>query len=130
MAFSGPQVKLTGLKASADLSAKQFYFVKVSGAGTVTVCAAVTDIPVGVLQNTPESGDTAEIVCIGQTKVSGDAAITAGNIIGSSADGQAQAVTVGTETTVYIAGQALDTTTAAGGLVSAVINCAAPARAA
>lgn len=130
MAFSGPQMKATGLKASADLSAKQFYFVKLSGAGTVTVCAAVTDVPIGVLQNTPTSGQAAEIVTIGQTKVSSDAAIAAGSVIGTSADGQAQVVTVGTETTVYIAGQALDTTGAAGGLVSAFVNCAAPARAA
>ena len=57
MAYEGPQIKLPGLTANADLSAKQYYFVKLSGAGTVTVCSGVTDKPIGVLQNTPESGD-------------------------------------------------------------------------
>ena len=38
MAYEGAQICIPGLKASADLSAKQYYFVKLSGAGTVTVC--------------------------------------------------------------------------------------------
>jgi len=131
MAWEGPCcLKLTGLTASADLSAKQYYFVKMSGEKTVTFCAAVTDVPVGVLQNKPESGEEAEIVCIGVTKVSGDEDLDYGNIIGTSADGQAQVVTVGTETTVYIAGQVLNGNGAAGGIATAVVNCAAPARAA
>lgn len=131
MAIEGPQpLKLTGLTASADLSAKQYHFVKVSGVRTVTVCAAITDKPIGVLQNTPASGEAAEIVAVGVTKVSSDSAVTAGDLIGTSSDGQADTIAAGTDTTVYVAGQALDSTNAAGGLVTALINCAAPARAA
>ena len=45
--------------ASADLSAKQYYFVKLSSETKVTVCSAVTDKPIGVLQNKPASGEQA-----------------------------------------------------------------------
>lgn len=129
MAYEGPTpLKLTGLTASADLSAKQFYFVKISGVNTVTVCAALTDKPIGVLQNAPTSGQEAEVVCVGVTKISSDAALTAGNSIGTSADGQADAKTIGTDTTEYVVGQCLTTTTAAAGLVTAVINCASLSR--
>ena len=130
MAYEGVQIKLTGLTASADLSAKQYYFVKVSGNNTVTVCAAATDKPVGVLQNTPISGAEAEVCVIGITKVSSDAALTAGNLIGTSADGQADAKTPGTDTTEYTVGMVLYGSGAAAGIATAVINCAAPCRAA
>ena len=61
MAYEGPQIKLPGLTANADLSAKQYYYVKLVGAGLVDVCSAVTDIPIGVLQNNPVSGMPAEV---------------------------------------------------------------------
>lgn len=130
MAWEGPQIKIPGLTASADLSAKQYYLVKMSGEKTVTVCAAATDIPVGVLQNAPKSGEDAEVVAIGVTKISGDEDLDAGDLIGTSGDGQAQAIVAGTDTTVYIVGQVLDGNTTAGGLATAIVNCASPARAA
>lgn len=128
MAYEGPQIKLTGVTASADLSAKQYYFVKMSGVNTVTVCAATTDKPIGVLQNAPVSGAEAEVCVIGVTKVSSDVAITAGNSLCTSSDGQAAVMTQGTDTTKYVVGQAITTTGAAAGLATAVINCASPAR--
>ena len=39
--------------------------------------------------------------------MSADATLAAGDVIGTSADGQAQPLTVGTETTVYTCGQAI-----------------------
>lgn len=130
MAYQGPQICIPGLTASADLSAKQFYFVKMSGEGTVTVCAGATDKPVGVLQNNPTSGQEAKVCAIGVTKVSGDADLNYGMLIGTSGDGQADAKTPGTDTTEYIAGQVIKGNGAAGGLATAVINCASIARAA
>lgn len=130
MAYCSPEIKLTGFTAAADLSSHQFKFVKITANNTVNICAAVTDTPIGVLQNTPASGEAAEIVGIGVTKVSGDEALSAGDIIGTSADAQAQVVVPGTETTVYIAGQVITGTSAAGGVATAAVNCLAPARAA
>lgn len=128
MAVEGPQIRLPGYTASADLSAKQFYAVKISGALTVTVCAATTDIPIGILQNAPTSGQAAEICVIGHTKISCDAAITRGTPIGTSADGQLATYVAGTDTTKYSVGQALVTTTTAGDIGEAFVSFAAPAR--
>ena len=123
MGYEGPQLKLTGLTASASLTAKQYYFVKMSGVNTVTVCAATTDKPIGVLQNAPASGAEAEVVCMGQTKISADGELTAGASIGTSADGQAAVYTV-LDTTKYIVGQMIESAGAADGIGTAVINCA------
>ena len=109
--------------ADADLSGKQFYFVKMTGDDQVGVCDALTDNPVGVLQNTPQSGQTAEVMLLGISKVSSDAALTAGAEIGTSADGQAAAKTPGTNTTHYVAGKVISGTGAAGELAAAAINC-------
>ena len=130
MAKFGPQITMS-FDAGADLSTKQYYFVKLNSSGQVVVCAAVTDVPIGVLQNKPSVVGEAATVCIlGRTKVSADEALVAGNEIGVSADGQAQVLVVGTETTVRVLGQVTGAAGAAGRLGSAVINCIAPGRAA
>lgn len=125
----GQQLK-TSAAAGADLSAKQFYFVKWSADGTVVACAAATDVPAGVLQNTPLSGDAAEICVVGETKISGDADLDFGQLIGTSADGQADRKIPGTDTTEYIVGVVKRGNGAANGLITALINCASPGRAA
>ena len=132
MAYEGPQICIPGLSAGADLSAaaNQYKFVKLSAAKTVVLCAAATDKPIGVLQNRPKSGETAQVCCIGVTKLQGDADLAFGNLVGTSGDGQADAKTPGTDTTEYVAGTIIEDNTAAGELCTAVINCASLARAA
>ena len=117
---------IPGLTASAALTAKQYYFVKISGVDTVTVCSAATDDPIGVLQNAPASGAAANVCSIGVTKLSSNAAITAGALIGTSADGQADPKIWGTDKTEYIVGRAITTSGAADGIVTCLINCAVP----
>jgi len=129
MAFEGVQIKIPGLLAGADLSSKQYYFVELgSTAGTVTVCDAVTDRPIGVLQNAPKSGEPAEICGLGVTKVNSDAALSVGNQIGTAADGQAAAYAPGTDTTKYIVGVVIGASGAAAGYATAMINCFSAAR--
>jgi hypothetical protein len=123
-------VKLVGHTAGADLSGKQYHLVKLAANKTVVVCAAVTDVPIGVLQNTPTSGQAAEVCIIGISKIVADANLATTDLIGTSADGQAAKKTPGTDTTNYVIGQVLEDNTAVGGLITAVINCAAPSRAA
>lgn len=130
MAWEGPQIKIPGLVAGASLATAQYKFVKLSADKTVVVCSGVTDVPIGVLQNNPASGEAAEVCAVGVTKIQGDGDLTAGDAIGTSGDGQAQTVTVGSETTVYIAGRVLEGNGAAGGLATAIVSCAAAARAA
>ena len=126
MAYEGNGITIPGLSASADLSAKQYYFVKLSGAHTVTVCDGATDVPIGVLQNAPTSGQAAEVMAIGTTKVSSDEALTVGWLIGTSADGQADRKIWGTDTTQYICGQVITATGAAGGIATAFVSCGVP----
>ena len=124
MAYEAAQIKVGQFTASADLSAKQYHFVKMSGNNTVTVCAAITDVPIGVLQNAPTSGQAAEVCLFGITKVKADGTLAAGNVIGTSADGQADAITPGTDTTVYTMGLALNAAVA-GDVVEMFLNATA-----
>src|SRR5262245_53620394 len=99
MAYEGPMINLPGLVASADLRTHQFKAVKVSGNNTVALCAAVTDMPVGILQNTPNTGQAATVCAVGVTKVNSDAALTAGQVIGTAVDGQLAPYVAGTDAT-------------------------------
>jgi hypothetical protein len=130
MAYKGSQPFKITLEAGADLSSKQFYFVKLDSAGKAVACSGATDKPVGVLQNNPVSGQAAEIVVVGLTKVSSNAALAIGDLIGTSADGQADAKTPGTDTTEFVVGTVLTTTGAADVIGSVLVNCANPHRAA
>jgi hypothetical protein len=118
MAWEGHMICPPALVAAGDLSTKQFYFVKLTAANTVDVCAATTDRPYGVLQNKPSAAGAAATVCtFGLSKVSGDANLAAGDQVGTSADGQAAAYTV-TDTTKYIVGLVQEDNAAAGGLAT------------
>ena len=130
MAFEGQQPVKLSIKAAGDLSAKQYFFVKLDASGDVVVCDGITDIPIGVLQNAPLQNASAEVCVLGVTKVSADAALNEFDLIGTSADGQADAKTVGSDITEYVVGQMITATTAAAELGTASINCMNPHRAA
>lgn len=121
MAYEAAQVRLGTLTAAADLSGKQFHFVKLASATTVNVCSAITDKPIGVLQNTPTSGGVAEICIFGITKVVADATYSAGAVLGTSNDGQAKAIVAGTDVTQYALGQAIEAGVA-GNIVTMFLN--------
>lgn len=76
------------LAAGEDLSAKQWRFVKLNTSGEVVLCGA-GEQAIGVLCNKPTSGQAAEVQIGGIAKVEADAAVTAGDKLMSSADGQA-----------------------------------------
>lgn len=109
------------LTASADLSTKQYHFVKMSGDNTVDVCAAITDNPVGVLCNNPTSGQAAVVQWGGIAKIVANATLAAGDVIGTSADGQADPIVNGVDVTVFVVGTARKAA-AAGDVVEAFIN--------
>ena len=112
MAYESPAIDLGTLTAAADLSDKQYYFVKLASATTVNVCTAITDLPIGILQNTPTSGQAANVRIFGVSKASADGTITAGRWIGTSADSQAAGITPGSDTTQYVMGQAIQAASA------------------
>lgn len=126
--FSNYSVKVT-LVAGADLSAKQYYFVKLDSSGNAILAAAATDRPIGVLQNAPTAGQEAEVLIVGGTKLVSSGVISEGAAIGTASTGKAVSLTVGTDTTAYILGSAI-TEAAASDVFTAVINCASAGRAA
>lgn len=81
------------LTAAADLSAYQYQPVKVDSAGNAAAITAITDIPIGILQNAPISGDPASILLIGEgcSKIQLGATLAAGVRVSSSAAGKAVA---------------------------------------
>jgi hypothetical protein len=112
MAYESPAIDLGTLTAAADLSSSQYYFVKLASATTVNVCTAITDLPIGILQNTPTSGQAADVRIFGVSKASADGTITAGRWISTSADSQAAGITPGSDTTQYVMGQAIQAASA------------------
>lgn len=127
-------LKVTGV-AGVDLTGSQYLFVKQTGVGptgtpVIAPCSAVTDVPLGVLQNAPASGDEAEVVVIGGTKIKASAAFAINAVLGTDAAGKAKALTVGTDTTAYSVGRALNAAAGANEITTAVVDCAAPGRAA
>ena len=121
MAYEASQIRFGNLTAAADLSSKQYHFVKLASATTVNVCTAITDIPIGILQNDPTSGQAAEICIFGISKVVADGTLAAGNTVGTSADSQCDAIVAGTDTTVYVMGQAF-TAASAGETTTIFVN--------
>jgi hypothetical protein len=127
--ISNYSVKVT-LVAGADLSTKQYTFVKLDSSGQAVAASGATDIPIGVLQNAPTSGQEAEVLIVGGTKIVAGAAIGEGALVGTSAAGKAVALVAGTDATKYVVGTLLTESAADGNIVTAVINCANPGRAA
>ena len=112
MAYESPSITLGTLTAAADLSAKQYHFVKLASATTVNVCTATTDRAIGILQNNPTSGQQAVIQIFGISKVVADGTIAFNNVIGTSADSQADAIVPGTDTSVVTLGVAVQAASA------------------
>jgi len=96
---------------------KQYHFVKVTGVHQCGLAGAADTAVVGVLQNKPQgTGQAATVGYHGVSKVVSDVALTAGDLIKVSADGQA--AKTGTGPTV---GVALSTTANAGELCNVLL---------
>ena len=123
-------IELQGFKFTAiageDLSAKQYHFMKLSANMTVVGCAATTDIPCGVLQNNPPSGGAAEVMVYGITKIVTAAALTAGALLSTDANGHAVAIDPDGNGDLYYCGQVVISTGGANEIGSALVNCATP----
>ena len=120
--FSNYSVKLTRV-ADGDLSASQYRFVKLSTTDKVAVCSAATDIPIGILQNAPTSGQEAEVLIIGGSKLVAGEAMAIGAAVGIVANGRGATANTTDE---YTLGTTLSTAATAGDIITVVINCANP----
>lgn len=81
MAFQSSPVLDFSFKAAEDLSSYQYHFVKVNTSGQVRLLDSAAEIPDGVLQNAPASGEEATVRMLGISKVVANAALTEGTFI-------------------------------------------------
>ena len=79
------------LKAAADLRTHQYKFVKLDANGNVVLCSAAGERVLGILQNKPNTGETATVRIIGISKIVCSAAIALPNRISTDAAGLAKA---------------------------------------
>ena len=126
--FSNYAVKVT-LVAGADLSSSQYKFVKIDNAtGKAVIVNGATDRPIGVLQNSPSSGQEAEVLIVGGTKIKAGGTASAGQPLFASASATAVTLAYGTTASASYGVGTFVTTAAAGDTCTAVIDCANPAR--
>jgi hypothetical protein len=120
--IEGVLTTLPGLFAGADLSAaaSQYKAVKLSAPNTVVLCAAVTDKPIGILQNKPKLNEPATVAWQGLSQWQCGAVLTAGTVVATNAAGQAQAAVA----TQFPIGQVINpgSSAAAGDLIEVLIN--------
>lgn len=108
MATQGNQVRETMI-AGADLSTKQWTFVKMNTTDRTVVSAGNAEAAFGVLINDPASGEAATVVTSGRVIVEvGTGGLTAGDTVGVDANGEA----VTSATSDIIVGIALETASA------------------
>lgn len=79
--------------AAADLSAKKYFIVKLDSNGALVLADSATADIVGVLQNEPESGETALYRFGGTSKVKAGGAVGVGAMVTSDANGKGVATT-------------------------------------
>lgn len=80
--------------AGADLSAKQFYVVKINSSGQI-VLAGDGEVAYGVLQDKPVSGAVGAVAVFGQTKAILGGTVAAGAKVASDANGKVVTATTG-----------------------------------
>ena len=121
MAFEvGPVLDLAFFTANADLSAaaNQYKIVKQVSATQVGLCTAASDVPYGILQNKPESGESALVRVLGVSKVRVNAAGLAINTDwGTDANGRAIAKVADKD---LVGGRCVEAAGATEGLIATV----------
>ena len=81
MAFQSSPVLDFSFKAAEDLSNYQYHFVKINTSGEVQLLNSGTELPDGVLQNTPASGEEATVRILGISKVVANAGLAVGTFV-------------------------------------------------
>jgi|SRR6478672_4290581 len=113
-----------GLAGSLDPNAaKQYCFVKLTGAKTVGLCdTTANEVPVGVLQNKPQAvGAAATVAVHGISKAICGAAVTAGQPLKVDSVGRVISATPGTDIALYV-GVAVTSTTAVNQIATVLLK--------
>jgi len=96
--------------AAADLSAKQFYAVKLTANNAVNLANTGGEDIYGILQNTPKSGEAAEVCFAGICQALGNATVAVGQKLMTDTSGKLIAwisgnTAVGINMENFVAGQ-------------------------
>ena len=108
-AFEVPGFQIPGLVAAESLTGDQYRWVRLTEYNAVSEFDANTDMPIGVLQNKPASGEAAEVMATGISFVvcGGSIDVSSNPRVGPDAAGKAVARAHGTDATKYVGGIAL-----------------------
>lgn len=114
--------KVVTMVAGEDLSAAQYFVLKLSG-NTVVKATALTDRPFGILQNAPGSAGAAEVCISGKSKLVCGGSVASNALVGSDSAGKGTAITVAAGGTVYnyAVGIVLAQATAASGVATVAV---------
>ena len=105
-------------KAGEDLSAKQYYFVKLDASGNVVACGA-NEVSIGILQNAPASGRAARVRLLGTSKLVMSETCDEGEALTSTATGTGEVVDLADE---YAGAIALESAGAADEIIEVLIT--------
>ena len=78
----------TTYNAAADLSAKQYFVMKISAAKNVNIAISRTDITLGILQNKPTADEGAVVAVLGTSKAKVNGTIAINTQVTATADGR------------------------------------------
>jgi hypothetical protein len=93
----------TSVIAGSDLSAKQFYCVKLNASGQMVISGAGENA-LGILQDKPASGQVGAVCCLGKSMAIYGASVTAGQNLASDASGKLVPAT-GSDAVVAVAAE-------------------------
>lgn len=108
--------------AGEDLSAWQYHVVKISANTIIAFNDDEDELPFGILQNDPASGQLAEVCVGGITKIMVASALLAGAPVSADVLGKAQTA----EATSYVFGRMMEPTTADTEIGTALVSFSAP----
>jgi hypothetical protein len=128
MAYDVPVLDVSK-PTTVSLASDQFYFAADDGSGNAVLNTTQGKACIGVLQNDPIAGQVATVRVYGISKVVAGAALAPGVLVESDALGRAIALvdassntTTGASTGGFCMGMTLDSSAAAGDLVTVLIN--------
>jgi hypothetical protein len=130
MAYEIPGAYQVTFTTAADLRAIQYHAVKLDANGKIIAIAAITDRPLGILQDKPNLGEDGGVMLCGISYMKAGAAIAAAAQLGLDNTGRSKAIVPGTDTTQYLFGQVLEASGAANEIHTVVFDCRGCGRAA
>ena len=108
MSYTSVNILDYTFQAYGDLRSNQYHCVEMAASNVVQICSATTAVMCGVLQNNPNSGESAVVRLIGISKAKTAEALYQGWAVGTAANGALDPKTIGTDTTHYVIGNVLE----------------------